>query len=100
MARQTMSISLPVEMVHQVDKARKKEHRTRSELIREALRVYLGTTRALRTYLPTAAELRSIDEGRAEIRRGEYFTLDEIRPAVASHRRPASRKKPRSRPGS
>lgn len=36
----TFSISLPPEMANEVDRIRKEEHRTRSELIREALRRY------------------------------------------------------------
>ncbi len=37
----TLTISLPPEMAAQVEEVRKKEHRTRSELIREALRHYI-----------------------------------------------------------
>ncbi len=42
MATQTFNISLPKELVKQVDLLAKKEYRNRSELIREALRVYLS----------------------------------------------------------
>ena len=38
---QTFNISLPEDLVTKVDEAAKKEYRNRSELIREALRVYL-----------------------------------------------------------
>lgn len=41
MQTQTLNIALPKELVKKVDKAAKKEYRNRSELIREALRVYL-----------------------------------------------------------
>ncbi len=43
MARKTeiMSISLPPEMVEDIERACRSEHRTRSELTREALRHYL-----------------------------------------------------------
>lgn len=34
-------ISLPVELLEEIDAAAGKEHRTRSELIREASRIYL-----------------------------------------------------------
>jgi hypothetical protein len=37
---QTMTISLPPAMVEPFDRLRKAENRTRSELVREALRVY------------------------------------------------------------
>lgn len=38
----TFSISLPPEMAEELEKIRKKEHRTRSELLREALRRYIS----------------------------------------------------------
>lgn len=41
MKTQTFNISLPEELVKKVDERAKKEYRNRSELIREALRVYL-----------------------------------------------------------
>jgi predicted transcriptional regulator len=73
---QTMTISLPPEMIREVERVRRVEHRTRSELVREALRAYFTLTR---TYAPTAAERRAIERGRAAIRRGHYYTLDEFR---------------------
>ena len=42
MQTQTFNIALPKELVKKVDRAAKKEYRNRSELIREALRVYLA----------------------------------------------------------
>lgn len=41
MQTQTFNISLPEELVKKVDKQAKKEYRSRSELIRESLRMYL-----------------------------------------------------------
>lgn len=38
---QTLNIALPRDLVKKVDEVAKKEYRNRSELIREALRVYL-----------------------------------------------------------
>lgn len=67
-----MTISLPPEMITEVERVRKAEHRTRSELIREALRTYFATRRMFRPYTPTPGERRDIEKGRAEIRRGEY----------------------------
>lgn len=37
----TFTISIPPEMAAELEAIRKKEHRTRSELIREALRRYI-----------------------------------------------------------
>ena len=74
--RATMTISLPPAMIATVERVRKAEHRTRSELIREALRTYFSGGR---TYTPTRAELRAIEKGRAAFRRGEGLTLEEAR---------------------
>ena len=41
MAVQTLNIALPKELIKRMDQLAKKEYRNRSELIREALRVYL-----------------------------------------------------------
>lgn len=41
MQTQTFNIALPKGLVKKVDEAAKREYRNRSELIREALRVYL-----------------------------------------------------------
>lgn len=42
MNTQTLNIALPKDLVKKVDAQAKKEYRNRSELIREALRVYLA----------------------------------------------------------
>lgn len=42
MQTQTFNIALPKELVKKVDQAAKREYRNRSELIREALRVYMN----------------------------------------------------------
>ena len=97
--RRTMTLSLPPEMINEVEQVRKAEHRTRSELIREALRVYFNARRALPTYTPTRAELRAIEKGRAAMRRGDYYTLDEFRAwLLGDTGRKASAKKRPARP--
>ena len=62
MPRATWTISLPPAFAREAEAVSKREHRTRSELVREALRRYL--TRPIPTYTPTAGELRSIEKGR------------------------------------
>ncbi len=74
--RQTFTISLPPEMADQIEKAMKAEHRTRSELVREALRTYISI-RQFPQETPTASELRAIRRGEAAYRRGDHVTLDE-----------------------
>ena len=87
---QTMTISLPPAMVKEVERVRKIERRTRSELIREALRAYFTLGR---TYTPTPAELRAIEKGRAAMRRGQYYTLDEFRTHLGDTGKKARTKK-------
>ena len=72
-----MTVSLPRKMLQEVDTVRKKEHRTRSELVREALRVYMGA-RTLPVYTPTPRELSAIRKGREPMPPGEYLTIDEF----------------------
>jgi AbrB family looped-hinge helix DNA binding protein len=52
--------------------------------------------KTVRSYTPTKRELAAIEKGRAEIRRGEYYTLDELRASLARHHRKASAKASRS----
>lgn len=90
-SRQTITISLPLEMIDQVEKVRKAEHRTRSELVREALRAYLSDRFAESPV--SAVDLRAIRRGRAQIARGEYVTLDELFNDLESKNRQASKKR-------
>ena len=97
--RQTMTISLPPEMVKEVDRVRRKEGRTRSELMREALRVYVRKTADVPIYNPTARELAEIEKGRAAMKKGEYFTLDEFKTwLMGAERKKARSKKSSARP--
>lgn len=89
--RQTMTVSLPPAMIQAVEKVRKLEHRTRSELVREALRTYFSSRR-FPEVVATPAELRAIERGRAEIRRGNYVTLDQLLHELGRPRRPKSTK--------
>jgi predicted transcriptional regulator len=77
-------------MAAEIDKVRRKENRTRSELVREALRAYIAdrypTVRVSRT------ELARIRKGAAEIRRGEYVTFDQLLDVLDSPRRQPRRK--------
>jgi predicted transcriptional regulator len=77
-------------MLKEFERVRKREHRTRSELMREALRTYFSSRIA--EEVPTTAELRAIRRGRAAIARGDYVTLDEFRDEMGTAPR-RSRKK-------
>lgn len=80
-------------MAEQIEIVRQEEHRTRSELLREAWRHYFESRLAAAT--PTKQELAAIRKGRAEIRRGEYISLDELLNAVDARRRKARKKRVR-----
>ena len=70
---ETMTVSLPPALARQIEEVRKKESRTRSELIREALRVYVNSRYP--AVQPTKAELAALRRGRAAFRRGDAVPL-------------------------
>ncbi len=65
MAVKKVAVTLPEELYELVERARKIEHRTRSELIQEALRTHFGEP----VYTPTEAERRMLDEALDDLRR-------------------------------
>src|SRR5208337_4544733 len=73
---QIMTISLPPAMVRQFEAVRKKESRTRSELVREALRAYFDERYP--AVAPTPAELAALRRGRAAFRRGDSVSLTQF----------------------
>jgi Arc/MetJ-type ribon-helix-helix transcriptional regulator len=87
----TFSVSLPPAMATEIERAMKAEHRTRSELVREALRIYLSA-RLMPTELPTPAEARAYRRGVAAYRRGDSMTLQQYVNGV-DHRSRRTRKK-------
>ena len=76
-----MTISLPPAMARQLEKVRKQEHRTRSELMREALRHYFDSR--VPEVAPTRAEMAAIRRGRADIKAGRFVTLEQLRNEMA-----------------
>ena len=85
-----LTISLPPAMAKQMEKVQKKEHRTRSELLREAWRHYFESRYP--EYAPTKAELAAIRRGRAEIERADFVTLEHLDHKLASANRSPRRK--------
>jgi CopG family transcriptional regulator / antitoxin EndoAI len=98
----TMTVSLPPAMVEEFEKVRKAENRTRSELVREALRTYFSFCSRFPEITPSKGWLKAIYRGRAAFDRGEYVTLNEAIHGVESTRNQARTKRPRkaSRKGS
>jgi len=88
-----MTISLPPGMAKQMAKIQKQEHRTRSELLREAWRLYFESRYP--EYIPTRAETAAIRKGRAEFKRGEFVTLKQLHNELESARHQTRAKKPR-----
>jgi metal-responsive CopG/Arc/MetJ family transcriptional regulator len=80
----TIAISLPPGMAKQMARVQKEEHRTRSELLREAWRHYFEGRYPL--CVPTKAERAAITKGQAEIKRGESVTLAELHDELATGR--------------
>jgi metal-responsive CopG/Arc/MetJ family transcriptional regulator len=79
-------ISFPKAMLKEVARISARSHRSRSELVREAVRVYLRVSGSPAAK-PTARELSEMRRGRAEIARGEIVTLEEIEHAMAGRPR-------------
>ena len=77
-------------MLEELERVRTHEHRTRSELMREALRAYFSNR--IPEQAPTTDELRAIRRGRSAIARGDFVTLDELRDEVGTAPRRARNK--------
>jgi len=92
--RQVLTVSLPREMLEQVEATRKVEHRTRSELVREALRTYFALVGPFPEDEATPAEIRALQRAGREFRRGEYVTLDQLLNELEASRRKVRAKKP------
>jgi len=97
----TFSVSLPPQMAKELERVRKNEHRTRSELVREALRHYirLVSLQSMKARVaklpeeePTADEREAIEEGRAEFRAGKHLAFSEL-----GHELHSTRKQPRAK---
>jgi Arc/MetJ-type ribon-helix-helix transcriptional regulator len=86
----TFTVSLPPAMAKEIERAMKAEHRTRSELVREALRIYLSA-RLIPSELPTPAETRAYRRGMGAYRRRDFITLQEYLDGV--DRRPGRPRK-------
>lgn len=89
--RETMTISLPPKMIKHVELVRRAEHRTRSELVREALRTYFAS-RQIPEAMASPAEVRDIRRGRAAYARGDYSTPGQLFREMGRPRRRAPKK--------
>ena len=90
-----LSISLPPALLHQFEQVRKKESRTRSELVREALRAYFEERYPAVT--PTRSELAALRRGRAAFRRGNSVSLTQFLDRLAPNGLESSNHRPRTK---
>jgi Arc/MetJ-type ribon-helix-helix transcriptional regulator len=92
---QILSISLPPAMLRQFEEVRKKESRTRSELVREALRAYFEERYPAVT--PTPAELAALRRGRDAFRRGDSVSLTQFLEGMGPNGMEPSNHRPRAK---
>jgi len=101
-SREILTISLPREMMEQVEATRKAEHRTRSELVREALRTYFALALRFPEVQATPAEIRALARARREFERGDTMSLsqylNELPPRTRNPGKKAARQAAKSRP--
>ena len=87
-----MTISLPPAMVKEFEKVRRAESRTRSELVREALRRYFDSRYP--AVEPSTGELAAIRRGRAAFATGNSAPLAQILHDMASGSHQTRAKRP------
>lgn len=89
-------------MASELERVRRKEHRTRSELVREALRHYIRIADArsvqeriatLREEEPAADEIAAIAAGTKEFREGSFTDLSKLHHELGYRRRQQRAKK-------
>lgn len=80
MSSKTISVNIPEEMLPAIDQAALHENRSRSELIREALRRYLSHGRGRMIPLDDAQpdEIEAIERAREEFARGDFVRLEDL----------------------
>ena len=78
MTYQTFNISLPKDLIVSMDAVAKREYRNRSELIREAVRVYLAETGAWNALFAY---------GKKQAKRFNIDSEDEVTARVQSYRK-------------
>jgi len=102
----TFSISLPPEMADELERVRRQEHRTRSELVREALRHYMRAAEArsvqqrigkLPEEEPTVGEVAAIKKSSRELAEGKFVTLKQLRHDLGRRRQQSRAKKSKAR---
>ncbi len=78
MASKTVSVTIPDELFESVEAVRRRGQRSRSSIVREAIRDYLSRRR-VPVVEATPEELAELEDARREVERGEFVSLAELR---------------------
>ena len=80
-AKKTVSVALPQEELVALDRLRKRDNLTRAQALREAIRRYVWQDFDQKIPVEDALpdEIEAIEEGQAQIARGEYVLLDDLK---------------------
>lgn len=78
MTTKMISVSLPEEMLLELDEAARREQCSRAELIREALRRYLADDRLVPLGDAKSDEIKAIVRGRRQFEQGEFIRLEDL----------------------
>ena len=89
-----MTISLSPKIAEELERVRKEENRTRTELVCEALHTYFSFLRKFPEVPASKADLAVIRRGREAFARGEYVTLDQVLRGSSTARRRLVRVRP------
>jgi metal-responsive CopG/Arc/MetJ family transcriptional regulator len=77
--KKTVTISLPLEELAAFDRVSERQHLSRAEALREALRWYIEAMHRLPpAEEATPDEMEAIAQARAEFARGETISLDDL----------------------
>jgi len=79
--KKTVTVALPQEELVALDRARKRDNLTRAQALREAIRRYVwqDSDRTIPVEDALPDEIEAIEEGQAQIARGEYVLLDDLK---------------------
>jgi predicted DNA-binding protein len=77
--KKTVATTLPNDELAALDRVRKERHQSRAEIVRDAIRWYVGAVRHLPpAEEPSPDELRAIREGEEEFASGKTRRLDDV----------------------
>lgn len=80
MTHKMISVGMPQDMLPRIDEIARRERRSRSAVIREAVRRYLSAdpSRVIPLDEPEADEIEAVRRGREEFVRGDFVKLEDL----------------------